>query len=1428
MKRAGEQKLYVQSTNTHLLNILEDSYYMELGVVSISVISKLLNNQVLELSQLIYYEILNSGIGQITNNATSDIYYQLNYLLSLRQKSSSNKFFLTCGTLIHYDDFDNELYAPVVLIPIEIDYKNGRVTCAGQPIANRLLVKLLSTKCRNEKEEQNKFYEYYTSLPLNNVGAIDKIMLELANESKTKYSPVNYLTVCKVEYSDFVVSNNFFNTERSMYESSSEEIIKSYFTNVNAILPTNIEQKYAILKATSGDNFAIDGRLGAGKTYTILNIIADFLSKGKTVLYVNQDLDNVWDLEKNLKFLDLEHYVYNLTKSLRDITVPKMELPELYNSDFKPDDLDIITRFEKGLDEKINGYTIRTLLEKLAELRNSDKELIPIDIEENLQKYEIEELYEALIKVESAIKVVGVYKDNIWKKLNISHNNITPKEIEDRAKNLYTKHIELVSLIRKFCHKYKLSFPKSMNDLSRLISHILSFSSTRPLASWKNKNTRLEAINALSEIQQMSDNNYSSLNYYETNITDDYKPGRAKQILKDLCGKYLKVKGLPGGEDSVYLDRLLLNDNKIQTYIDEIDSVISKINETEKLINTIFDEKDLNKKIDMGYYNFFVNLTNFLEKKFILSSWSTLVIEDFDKYKINCIKVKNAYDKAMLIREKFSPYLINEKDLTFEIISETFKNNNFNNLFKKAFDSSKVKKERQNITDLIIEVKDYYATLYPVVELVLDANYSGIQNVEQQIESYIGLYDLISSLDEPYFELLKKVLTQKSSQIRLDMEHVYSVLKKFKEESDKLDSLSFSLTEYKIYINGQFGYDKKADITHAKNHLSKVIKLKQELFKIFKLNSIINTKLLYELISFDEQFISAQETLDYNSNEYRTLLGDNYKGFDTILGVTRQTLEHFDDFIVRLDDDADIESLFEVSNLNKFIEECFGLREVYNDWITLFRTFSLCFKGGKNILQEAKIDDSTKILEEFNESLDHIKHILFINETLKKCSLFKLNELIKKIETATVSDNLADSYLLSSLNKIYNIAVVKKPYILDFANYENTVEKYLKYEIDYCTKNIIKLQAKEEKKVRTNISNIKFIEYNKIVEAYSKQPLVFLADLNIFNSNFNLEPFDLVIIDDGHLSSANKYTRIVECRQCIVFGDKYFRRSIVNTLMQRISDGAIISYRNRYVRMSSKFNNTWSNNNRYIYNYEAKIVKQKLNSVTHFALTVVDFFEHHKKHIINVVVCKEKTRRAVYSEIVAVLEHFYSSSEIIEILCYNIRIINALDEGSRYVNDIMVYYDDFVDMEKNQKELIFKNFVVVSSGIYIYYVGDKFEEHNNAILKDINETIGRSNNNIKKTTGISKLLYNKLKSKNIKAREGFGYFDIIIEEENTVALMIIGKSTTEDFSLLDEYNYYYREYQRYGWIVEIIYVGDLINHFDDTVNDIIKLSKETK
>ena len=77
-------------------------------------------------------------------------------------------------------------------------------------------------------------------------------------------------------------------------------IIKKYFNSIHSIKPANVEQKYVILKAHNGENIVVDGKLGAGKTSTALNIIADKIYEGKKVLYVNQDLDNITDIEKKI------------------------------------------------------------------------------------------------------------------------------------------------------------------------------------------------------------------------------------------------------------------------------------------------------------------------------------------------------------------------------------------------------------------------------------------------------------------------------------------------------------------------------------------------------------------------------------------------------------------------------------------------------------------------------------------------------------------------------------------------------------------------------------------------------------------------------------------------------------------------------------------------------------------------------------------------------------------------------------------------------------------------------------------------------------------------------------------------------------------------------------------------------------------------
>lgn len=54
--------------------------------------------------------------------------------------------------------------------------------------------------------------------------------------------------------------------------------------------------------------------------------------------------------------------------------------------------------------------------------------------------------------------------------------------------------------------------------------------------------------------------------------------------------------------------------------------------------------------------------------------------------------------------------------------------------------------------------------------------------------------------------------------------------------------------------------------------------------------------------------------------------------------------------------------------------------------------------------------------------------------------------------------------------------------------------------------------------------------------------------------------------------------------------------------------------------------------------------------------------------------------------------------------------------------------------------------------------------------------------------------------------------------------MLVGKVKDEEYSLLDEYNYYYREYQRNGWIVEVIFITDLINNLQEAIDELVELA----
>ena len=285
----GQNNYRIELRNKHLLDILSSDYYLELGIIDLNLLNDLLQGKQLNLTDIEYRDLSNEGVGKIRDDA-EDIHYQVNYLVSLRQKSSTDKFFITCNALRYINEDGFELYAPIILIPVEIDYNNFKICKSGEVIPNSLLLNYLTKELLlkesnpnhpKNKEENKKGSSLVASIEslrnpkLHTFSQIDRYCEELAELCGLKFIIYNYLTTIRVEYNDYFNEESFFDVERSIYDRKPEVIMKEYYNKINAVLPTNISQKEAILKAAIGENFIINGKLGSGKTYTAINIICD-------------------------------------------------------------------------------------------------------------------------------------------------------------------------------------------------------------------------------------------------------------------------------------------------------------------------------------------------------------------------------------------------------------------------------------------------------------------------------------------------------------------------------------------------------------------------------------------------------------------------------------------------------------------------------------------------------------------------------------------------------------------------------------------------------------------------------------------------------------------------------------------------------------------------------------------------------------------------------------------------------------------------------------------------------------------------------------------------------------------------------------------------------------------------------------------------
>ena len=1397
-----------QSSNKHLLDILDKNYYIELGNVNLKVLERLLKRKKLRLDELFYPDIVRTGTGMITEEAENDIDYQVNYLYSLHQKSSSSKICFTCGTLRYYDEDNIEKFAPIVLIPLSIDYRSREIFMNGEPQVN---IKLLTYLRRQNNDSILPTIETWRRHRITDVYSIDSLCIDMHEKTGLSVGTVSYLTLIEVEYREFNLTSDMFEKTKSIFETTDTKLMRDYFHNVLPILPSNIEQKYVILKAHNGDSFVVNGRLGTGKTYSAINIMADFIAQGKKVLYVNQDLDNLNDLRYFLAYLGLEPSVSKLTKNIwNEGNIPLKEISS-YNP-FNYELIDSLEDLSKIYDKKCHGYPYSYILEKLAILKEAGvKEEFPIEEDVYLERHEIEYLVKILNEIEEDFKHVRKFPENPWSRLLSNKTAPTCDEVMERTIIFDKTNKELVKTLADVCDKFGLHTIKTIREFLTFSEELIAFISVQPLSIWRDPVVREDTKKALAEINESSDINYSALDMYKNITCEGYQKGQMDKTFKEFIKNHYYANS-SNDENCVYIDRLLEHNNKLEEFIEDIKLLNKKSKDSFAELSPIFDINCF----AVDEYRLLTSLYTYMCNFNPETSWIDEYLIHNDTFGSFSKEYHDAIIKLEESSKAFIEYLIPGED-PYTVVSKIVVSNNLQKAVKKNLQFPMLKKSKDKINHIIDEIKSFYAAAKVITKYYPKTSGQSVQ----EWENYDEFLNLVTNLTHKQHKALVTAFSKCYHEHNITQDELKNMLKNFSDCANLQMSVENRFNYYNLKFDGHEFLEVVANFTEQLPYLNSALKLKAKIYSYLPHIEEVTCRDIFSVINVDRDYQDVIMKQMRNKDKYIHLLGNAYNGFETDVATIYQAIDHFPRFYSRFKSENDACTFIDSTTFNDLLKYASYFTNLYTQWYNKFRQFSTCFFGGLMRYQDLTLTGLIETMKQYVDYLDECPHAYNIEQKLEEFYKLGLKKFADGIHNGIYTKDLSRRFMLTILERL------KQAFYDDsFTGFNVEKLKTLFGDIEtneshFCDTNLFKLRNAQGKE-REKKHFIRFNDYNNIIKNSDPQKAIFLADVSIINSEISLAPFDLVILDDVHLTTANKFYRINEARQVVVFGDAMFKSSITNTLIKRTGDKSMITFHKRYIEMNNYFNNVWHWDNQYIYSTAVKDEIVACEDEEQFVKNIIDSYIKGSK-LINIIVGSSYTRREIYSLLIKELRKHFDSDKTISILNSDIRLIDAKGDSSRICDYVYIYCNDFLYVDEITANLVVRNYINAQRAVYLCYVKSRIEKENGPIEDSIRKVIGEPVVRESLTGGITKVLFDRLKEKNIDVEIGFGDLDLMIKtDDKNYGFMLLGKRALNSYSIFDDFAYYVSEYTKRNWKIDVIRMEDLEEDFDNVLNFIIQ------
>jgi len=512
---------------------------------------------------------------------------------SVFEEQGYNILYLALGFLEwrEYQDSQKIRKAPLILIPVKLTRKkvgdSFKLNWTGEDI-------LTNISLQSKLEEQGVYLADFEMLEEKEVvneylQAVKKSVSKIKNFNVLNETYLSFFSFTKfVMFQDLnpkswpesytfnknpIIKDLFDKGDESYDKGFSEEDVdrKLKSKDVYNVLDADSSQIAVIEDGKSGRNLVVEGPPGTGKSQTIVNLIAEIMASGKTVLFVSEKMAALEVVKNRLDHIGLGEFCLELHSHKSNKLEVLNQLQKTLYEPVKPP-VSLKHKFDKldTIKSELNKYA-EIIHENVGELEFSPFELFGIKEEAlihfqkkemempyvemgDLRSYTDEEWRESITKLSDITELLKTLKPISQHPWRLSRPDIILPADENKINNLLYQSINILNNISNeittLINISGVKTPKNMGELdesleiSQMIANsVLIDEEIINNLQWDDpKSTANRLIKELREFQLIiKDYNPSTLDKNLKSISIKFKKLSNKR-LKFLSGDYKKTK----------------------------------------------------------------------------------------------------------------------------------------------------------------------------------------------------------------------------------------------------------------------------------------------------------------------------------------------------------------------------------------------------------------------------------------------------------------------------------------------------------------------------------------------------------------------------------------------------------------------------------------------------------------------------------------------------------------------------------------------------------------------------------------------------------------------------------------------------------------------------------------------------------------------